>query len=244
MAAVVLQKVINLSTRSSILLIKLLVGDRGNIFMVGDEDQSIYRFRGAFPQALMDFKDTYANPYILWMETNYRSTPEIVNTAAEFIRKNQNRYPKSMVAHRQSGEAVQRIDVASRTKQYAYLLETASKQPTDTAVLYRDNDSALPLIDLFERKGIPYRCPKREFRFFSHKIVTDVTAFMKLQQNPADTEAFKQIYYKGFYFDRKTAEYACNNVTHRKITIAEALKLQAGRYTGRGKEPQVSQTGP
>lgn len=211
-------------------LLQLLVGDSGNIFMVGDEDQSIYRFRGAFPQALMDFKDTYANPYILWMETNYRSTPEIVNFAASFIRQNQNRYPKTMVAHRENGEAVKQIEVASRTKQYAYILDVAKLLPTDTAVIYRDNDSAIPLIDLFDRKGIPFRCPKREFRFFTHKIVLDVIAFMKLQQNLSDVESFKQIYYKGFYFDRKTAEYACNNVVRRKITLPEALKIQARQF--------------
>lgn len=218
------------TSKSQHALLQLLVGDSGNIFMVGDEDQSIYRFRGAFPQALMDFKDTYANPYILWMETNYRSTPEIVNTAADFIRQNQNRYPKNMVAYRESGEAVKRIEVGSRAKQYAHILDVAKLLPTDTAVIYRDNDSAIPLIDLFDRNDIPYRCPKREFRFFTHKIVLDVIAFMKLQQNLRDVESFKRIYYKGFYFDRKTAEYACNNVIRRKITLTEALKMQAGQF--------------
>jgi len=218
------------TSRSQHELLQLLVGDRGHVFMVGDEDQSIYRFRGAFPQALMDFKDTYSNPYILWMETNYRSTPEIVNTAAGFIRQNQNRYPKNMVAHRGSGEAVKRIEVASRTKQYEHILKVAKDKPMDTAVIYRDNDSAIPLIDLLDRNGIPYRCPKREFRFFTHKIVLDVVAFMKLQQNYRDVEAFKRIYYKGFYFDRKTAEYACNNVVYQNITLPEALKIQAEKF--------------
>ena len=199
--------------------------------MVGDEDQSIYRFRGAFPQALMDFKDTYPNPYILWMETNYRSTPEIVKVAAEFISRNQNRYPKEMVAHRDSGSQVQRINVASRSKQYSILLEQALRIPQDTAIIYRDNDSAIPLIDLFDRKGIPYRCPKREFRFFTHKTVMDVVSFMKLQQNPKDVESFQRIYYKaGFYLDKKTAEFACKSVRFKKVTFLEALTDQAKRF--------------
>lgn len=213
-------------------LIQMLVGEQGNVFMVGDEDQSIYRFRGAFPQALIDFKDTYPNPHILWMETNYRSTPEIVNIAADFIQRNQNRYPKSMVAHRENGEPVKRIEVACRTKQYAHILEVAKTLPANTAVIYRDNDSAIPLIDLFDREGVPYCCPKREFRFFTHKIVLDVVAFMKFQQNPKDVWAFNRICYKGgFYFDKKTVGIATQIVMKRQVSFLEALTLQAERYS-------------
>ena len=166
------------------------------------------------------------------METNYRSTPEIVNIAADFIQRNQNRYPKSMVANRENGEPVKRIEVASRTKQYAHILEVAKTLPADTAVIYRDNDSAIPLIDLFDRKGVPYRCPKREFRFFTHKIVQDVVAFMKFQQNPKDVWAFNRICYKGgFYFDKKTVGIATQIVMKRQVSFLEALTFQSERYS-------------
>lgn len=212
-------------------LIQLLVGERNNIFMVGDEDQSIYRFRGAYPQALIDFKDTYANPYILWMETNYRSTPEIVDIAAQFIAQNQNRYPKTMVASRPSGEPVCRIAVDSRKAQYMAIFDIAKTVPISTAVIYRDNDSAIPLIELLSRNNIPYRCPKKEFHFFTNRVVQDVVAFMKLQQNPKDVESFKRIYYKcGWYLDRKTVEFACNTVSWRNVTFVDALRNQAERY--------------
>ena len=212
-------------------LLRLLAGNRGNIFMVGDEDQSIYRFRGAYPQALLDFKDTYPNPYILWMEKNYRSTPQIVDAAAGFIAHNQNRYPKNMTAQRESGESIQRIELPSRGAQYTHLMEIAKNKPTDTAVLYRDNDSAVPLISILMRNGIPYRCPKREFGLFTSRITRDVTAFMVFLQDQKSVEAFKQICYKGgFYLDKKTIEIACKTVQSKNITFVQALREQAKRF--------------
>ena len=76
-----------------------------------------------------------------------------------------------------------------------------------------------------------YRCPKKEFRFFTNKIVLDVVAFMKLQQNPRDVDAFQRICYKSdFYLDKKTVEYACNNVRRCGVTFLQALKDQAKKF--------------
>ena len=212
-------------------LLKLLVGERGNIFMVGDEDQSIYRFRGAYPQALLDFKDNYPNPSILWMETNYRSTPQIVDAAADFISRNQNRYPKEMTAHRPGGTPITRIELPSRGAQYQHLLKIAEEKPASTAVLYRDNDSAIPLIDLLMKRNIPYRCPKRDFGLFSAKTTRDVVAFMEFLQDQKNVDAFRRICYKGgFYLDKKTVEIACKTVQWKGITFTQALREQAKRF--------------
>jgi DNA helicase-2/ATP-dependent DNA helicase PcrA len=80
------------------LLIRQLSGSQPNLFMVGDEDQSIYGFRAAYPQALMEFSHVYPEASVLLMETNYRSTPQIVQAADRFILQNKNRYPKNMKA--------------------------------------------------------------------------------------------------------------------------------------------------
>lgn len=177
-------------------IISLLAQETQNLFMVGDEDQSIYGFRAAYPQALMDFTQTYPQATVLLMEQNYRSTREIVAAADGFIQRNQNRHPKHMTAARGTGRPVREVSLYDRPEQYAYLEKLAADCPVETAVLYRDNDSALPLIDRLERKGLPYRCRRMDTSFFSHRSVRDITDFIRFAQNPRDGELFLQLYYK------------------------------------------------
>lgn len=177
-------------------IIRLLAGRSGNLFMVGDEDQSIYGFRAAFPQALTQFDTIYPDAQVLLMERNYRSTRQIVAAADRFVRKNRNRRPKEMQAVRGSGPAVREIPLYDRQKQYEYLCSTARNCAVETAVLYRDNDSALPLLDLLNRRGIPYRCRQVESLFFTNRVVRDITDIIRFAQNPGDGELFMNIYYK------------------------------------------------
>lgn len=138
-------------------MIDLLAAQGRNLFMVGDEDQSIYGFRAAYPQALVSFEDRHPGAGILLMETNYRSRQEIVRAADTLIQKNKNRHPKKMTAAREGGGCVTEIKAVSRQGQYNYLLKVAQDCEQETAVLYRNNESALPIIDLLERKGLSCR---------------------------------------------------------------------------------------
>ena len=90
-------------------IIRIIAGDKGNLFMVGDEDQSIYGFRAAYPDALMKFESTYPNARVLLMENNYRSTEEIVSAANCFVARNRFRREKTMLATQGSGFPVQMI---------------------------------------------------------------------------------------------------------------------------------------
>ena len=177
-------------------ILRMLAGENGNLFLVGDEDQSIYGFRAACPGALTHFEEHYPAARVLYLEQNYRSTAPIVAAADAFIQKNQNRRPKHMRAVRGAGPAVEAVPVWDRHKQYEFLCDLAANCTGETAVLYRDNDSALPLIDRLARAGIPYRCRQVESLFFSHRVVRDITDLLRFAQDPADGALFLTLYYK------------------------------------------------
>lgn len=189
-------------------IIRLLAGS-GNLFMVGDEDQSIYGFRAAYPQALLEFEKVHKNAQVLLMEQNYRSTEQIVAAADRFIQQNGERRPKHMTAARGEGKAVREIELNERKNQYRYLLQVAKECRQETAVLYRDNDCALPLMDLLEREGVPYRCRLMDGNFFTNRVTRDIADIIRLALDPADGEIFLRVYYKfGAGISKAAAESA------------------------------------
>ena len=175
-------------------ILKLLA--ENNIFMVGDEDQSIYGFRGAYPEGLLSFKEDYPKGEILVMETNYRSTQQIISAADRFIRLNKDRYLKHMRTDNEVGVPAVHEYVRSVEDQYRLIMESVRNEGKETAVLYRNNESVIPFVDLFEREGIPYRVKEHNALFFTHFIVQDIRAFMLLAEDPSDFEVFEKIYYK------------------------------------------------
>ena len=127
--------------------------------------------------------------------------------ADHFIQKNTLRHEKHMRASRERVQQIKEISVGTRKAQYAYLAKVAEGCTTETAVLYREHECALPLIDLLERKGIPYRMRNAELTFFTHRVVQDISNIIRLAANPADTELFLQVYYKlNTYIRRQLAQ--------------------------------------
>jgi len=177
-------------------ILRLLAARSRNLFMVGDEDQSIYGFRAAWPQALMEFRQIYPEGEVLLMETNYRSAGAIVEKADAFIQRNGSRHPKHMRASRPQGEPVRHVNLNDFGQQAHYLAQAAADCTVSTAVLYRNNDSALPLIDLLERRGVPYACRQRESFFFTSPAVRDLTDVLRFALDGTDRERFLRIYYK------------------------------------------------
>ena len=177
-------------------ILRLLASGSGNIFMVGDEDQSIYGFRAAWLQALLEFEQVFPGAKVLKLETNYRSTRAIVEKSDAFIRRNQNRRPKKMRTENQQGSPIRRIMLEDYNRQYNYLLKVAENCTESTAVLYRNNDSALPLIDLLEQKGVPYACRQREGFFFTSPLVRDITDMLEFAFDDGNKDLFLRFYYK------------------------------------------------
>jgi len=180
-------------------IIELLTGETGNLFMVGDEDQSIYGFRGAFPESLLAFKETWPQGEVLLMETNYRSTRQIVDKANAFIKLNHERYQKEMVvpnSNEFTGVPIAREWVKSSEAQYQLIIEAIKREGKEIAVLYRNNESAIPLVDLLDEAGIVYHIKEHSPQFFSHFLIKDIRLFYEFAVNPGDLDLFTQVYYK------------------------------------------------
>jgi len=180
-------------------IIEMLTGERGNLFMVGDEDQSIYGFRGAFPESLLAFKETWPQGEVLLMETNYRSTRQIVEKANAFIKLNHERYQKEMSVPDNSeftGVPIAREWVKSSEAQYRLIIEAIKREGKEIAVLYRNNESAIPLVDLLDGAGIAYHIKEHSPQFFNHFLIKDIRLFYEFACNPGDINLFTQVYYK------------------------------------------------
>lgn len=179
-------------------ILTLLAQKNRNIFLVGDEDQSIYGFRAAEPEKILDFEKRWPGAQVLFIETNYRSTQEITQGAMRVIRQNRKRRDKTIRPVCGHGPQIETILCETRGKQYDRLVqiaEEAAKTGRETAILYRNNETALPVIDALVRKGIPYRAKGVDSLFFQSREYLDMLAFFRVARNPGDAEAFLRIFY-------------------------------------------------
>ncbi len=194
-------------------IIQLLVHGRNRLFMAGDEDQSIYGFRAAYPKALMEFQKTYKDGQVMFLETDYRSDGYIVNAAAQFIKHNRNRHEKKMRSAKPETKPVIIDNTEKRKQQYDRVINHIRSiyRGRQTAILYRNNDSALPYIYRLKKEGIPYNCKDMETAFFTGRTVRYVTDLIKLSHDMGNIELFMNTYSKTrCYITKKMAETAVN----------------------------------
>ncbi|HCX65482.1 MAG TPA: ATP-dependent helicase, partial [Eubacteriaceae bacterium] len=179
-------------------MIRQLVRGHNNLFMVGDEDQSIYAFRAAYPKALLDFPKTYPKSQVLLMEKNYRSTKHIVTHSNRFIRQNKDRYEKEMFTDREKGTRIKSVVVREKNDQYLHVAkQLLQKSDNETcAVLYRNNLSGVAMAHCLKTANIPYYIKEEKSNFFHHWVIKDILYFMEFSMDLKNRSIFRKIYFK------------------------------------------------
>lgn len=179
-------------------IIRTLAHPKNNLFIVADDDQSIYGFRGAYPEGLFQFNKIYKDGKIYYMEENYRSTKNIVNICNRFIKKNTLRFNKDIFTKNPYMEPIKLVKVKNLEEQYTYLMDQLEGivDYRNTAILYRNNLSAVGIMEALERKGIPFYIKDFKIKFFDHWLVQDIIDFFLLAQDNSNILAFERIYYK------------------------------------------------
>ncbi|WP_270567482.1 ATP-dependent helicase, partial [Clostridium beijerinckii] len=178
-------------------IIKLLIKPKNNIFIVADDDQTIYDFRGACPEQLLEIKSFLPNIKTYFMEQNFRSTKEIISVANNVIRNNKSRYDKTMFTNKkESGKSVDLIYLEDTQEQSKYIVEHIINKKNDIALLYRNNLSAIPVANMLYKNGIRFYINNYKTNFFNHWIVKDVMCIIRLINDSSDVEALSNIYYK------------------------------------------------
>lgn len=180
-------------------LIKLLVNDKSNICVVGDDWQSIYSWRGADFTNILNFERDFPGAEIIKLEQNYRSTKHILDAAHSVISKNIQRSDKKLWTSSGDGFPVQINHVASERHEGEAIVARIkaavtirARQHKDYAVLYRTNAQSRSIEEAFIRYGIPYRIVGGQ-RFYDRKEIKDVMAYLRLLYQPADRASFNRI---------------------------------------------------
>jgi DNA helicase-2/ATP-dependent DNA helicase PcrA len=185
------------TNRPQYLLVKQLGSEHRNVAVVGDPDQSIYAWRGADVQNILDFEKDFHEARIVRLERNYRSTPIILDAASAVIRRNQNRKEKRLWTDRRGGDAIlsyvatdeiDEADFISRTVRSAL----AADERATVGVLYRMNAQSRAIEDALMRDGVPYRVVGG-VRFYERREIKDALAYLKLVINPHDDVSLRRV---------------------------------------------------
>ncbi|MEA3397018.1 MAG: 3'-5' exonuclease, partial [Chloroflexota bacterium] len=179
-------------------LLRQLSQEHRSLYVVADEDQSIYSWRGADTRNIHRLREDYPELQEFLLEENYRSTQVILEGAQAIIAQNRDRTPKSLFTRRQGGlpialhEAYDEEEEADFVAREVQSLQRANYTPADVAVMYRTNAQSRALEEAFVHANIPYRLIGGT-RFYSRKEVKDVLAFLRLAQNPDDNVSFLRV---------------------------------------------------
>ena len=188
------------TNRAQFRFVELLAADHENLMVVGDDDQSIYGWRGADIRNILDFETAFPGARVVRLEQNYRSSRTILDAANAVIAENVNRKGKTLRTEREGGERISVVESFDENDEARWIVSDVqtrfAAEPRlvykDFAVLYRTNAQARALEDAFRREGVPYQVVG-SVRFYERREIQDVLAYLRLISNPRDAGAFQRV---------------------------------------------------
>ncbi len=190
--------------------LKLIANPSNNIFVVGDEDQSIYGFRGSRPDFLLEFEEYFSNTKKVLLDINYRSKGEIINIANRLIEKNTNRYEKVIKCGQGNGAKVNYISPEDSEEEAVYIAKDIKNKVqedyteyTDFAVIYRTNIQSRALVDVFMDMRIPFVVKDSIVTIYDHWAAQDILAYLRIGVSPNSNKDWIRIINKPFRYISK-----------------------------------------
>jgi len=188
------------TNRAQLELLRLLAGGHQNLCVVGDDDQSIYGWRGADVRNILEFEEHFPGAEVVKLEQNYRSRAPILAVANAVIAKRiDTKYPKVLFTERDGGDKVQLvvapgpdIEASWVAREIKRRIQDDHKRPSEIAVLYRSNGQSKSIEEALREQGVPHRVVGGQ-QFFERKEVKDILSYMKLVLNPADEISLRRI---------------------------------------------------
>lgn len=181
------------SNTAQFLLLNELHGNGTYLCVVGDEDQSIYRFRGAEVRNILSFSEVFPNTDVIRLEENYRSTKKILEAASRVVENNGQRLGKELWTHNAAGQPIELAVVDSEEEEARFCADILEDRRFDeTAILFRNNYQSRSFETVFSRRSIPYRLVG-SVRFAGREEVKDALAYLSLLLNPRDEVSFRRI---------------------------------------------------
>ncbi|MCX6165326.1 MAG: UvrD-helicase domain-containing protein [Ignavibacteriae bacterium] len=231
------------TNRAQYLIVKMLAEKFKNISVVGDDAQSIYKWRGAEIQNIFDFESDFSDSKIIKLEKNYRSTQNILTFAGCVIKKNSKQIEKNLWTDNEGGEEIHIIetmtdkDEAGRISKYiSQEIHKRKLKFSDFALLYRTNAQSRILEESFRQNGVPYIIVGG-IRFYQRKEIKDILCHLKIVVNPKDDEAMQRILNLKQGIGKTTIEKLRDLATEKNIQIYDAIKFvnDEGIFSSRTK---------
>ncbi len=210
-------------------VIRMLAAPRNNLFIVGDDDQSIYQFRGARPEIMLGFAKDYPDAKRIILDTNYRSTKAIVKSAGRVIQNNRNRFRKEIVTNNEQGINVHIQEVRHPVEESKYVIKEIQKTlrsgipSNEIAVLYRTSAEARALVESCMEYSVPYYMKEQFVGIYDHFIAKNLIAYMKMALGDRSRKLFLEI------MNRPNRYIGRDSVDKGEVSFQELRKFYADK---------------